>query len=57
MGVLLTLPQYDISADGQRSVTVERMETPKPVIRVVQSWFAEFCDRQQSFVVLVKNFR
>lgn len=57
MGVLFTLPQYDISADGQRSVTVERMETPKPVIRVVQSWFAEFCDRQQSFVVLVKNFR
>lgn len=36
-------PQYDVSPDSQRFVTIEPAgEPPKPVIRVVQNWFAEF---------------
>ena len=39
-------PQYDVSADGQRFVMLETVgEQPKPVIRVVQNWFAEFRDQ------------
>ena len=39
-------PQYDVSADGQRFVMLETVgERPKPVIRVVQNWFAEFRDQ------------
>jgi eukaryotic-like serine/threonine-protein kinase len=39
---------YDIAADGQRFVVVEPVggEAVRPVIRVVQNWFAEFRDRQ-----------
>ncbi len=39
-------PQYDVSADGRRFVTIEPAgEIPAPVIRVVQNWYAEFRDR------------
>ena len=39
-------PQYDVSAHGQRFVMLETVgERPKPVIRVVQNWFAEFRDQ------------
>ena len=43
-------PQYDVSADGQRFLTTTPAEdenAPKPSIRVVQNWFAEFKDREQ----------
>ena len=42
---------YDVSADGQRFILAEPVgegaEAPKPSIRVVQNWFAEFRDRAQ----------
>ncbi|MDA2925240.1 hypothetical protein MYX65_11435 [Acidobacteria bacterium AH-259-L09] len=39
--------QYDVSADGQRFVMVERLEqASSSVIRVVQNWFEEFRERQ-----------
>lgn len=40
---------YDVSADGQRFVVVETLESEDaepPSIRVVQNWFAEFKDRR-----------
>ena len=38
---------YDVSADGQTFFIAERIREPSPpVIRVVQSWFAEFRDQQ-----------
>jgi len=43
--------QYDVSADGQRFVTVAPVadgdETEAPSIRVVQNWYEEFRDREQ----------
>ena len=42
---------YDVSADGQRFILAEPVgeggEAPKPSIRVVQNWFAEFRGREQ----------
>ena len=41
--------RYDVSADGQRFVFVETIESDEakaPSIHVVQNWFAEFRDRQ-----------
>jgi hypothetical protein len=41
---------YDVSADGQRFVTVafvEGKETQPPKIRIVQNWYEEFHDREQ----------
>ena len=40
--------RYDVTPDGQRFVFPELVEEPRPAIRVVQNWFAEFRDRQQS---------
>ena len=38
---------YDISPDGRRILVAELdSETARPVIRVVQNWFAEFKDRK-----------
>jgi hypothetical protein len=42
--------QYDVSAAGQRFVTiapVEGEEAAPPKIRVVQNWYEEFRDREQ----------
>ena len=40
------LPNYDVSADRQRFILPERLESEVPtVIRVVQNWFAEYQDR------------
>ena len=42
--------RYDVSADGQKFVLVERLEGEAgkpPAIHVVQNWFAEFEDREQ----------
>ena len=42
--------RYDVSADGQRFVLVETIESEEakaPSIHVVQNWFAEFRDRQE----------
>ena len=40
--------EYDVSVDGQRFIFAESIgEAPKPSIRVVQNWFAEFRDRQE----------
>ena len=44
------MPQYDISADGQRFIIPTPIEdTPgaKPMIRVVQNWAEEFRDRER----------
>ena len=41
--------RYDVSADGQRFVLVETVESEEakaPSIHVVQNWFTEFRDRQ-----------
>ncbi len=46
-------PTYDVSADGQRFVTLapvqddEEAEATRPSIRIVQNWYEEFRDRQQ----------
>ena len=43
-------PRYDVSADGQRFLTlapVDDEDAPPPVIRVVQNWYEEFRDREQ----------
>ncbi len=44
-------PKYDVSADGRQVVLPEPVdlgeEAPKPSIRVVQNWFAEFRGREQ----------
>ena len=46
-------PTYDVSADGQRFVTLapvqddEEAEAAPPSIRIVQNWYEEFRDRQQ----------
>ena len=44
-------PNYDVSADGQRFVTVERLEDPEPRppprIHVVENWYEEFRDRER----------
>ena len=43
-----TMPQYDVSPDGQRFVMIESVgERSRPVIRVVQNWYEEFRDREQ----------
>ena len=43
-----TMPQYDVSPDGQRFVMIESAgERSRPVIRVVQNWYEEFRDREQ----------
>ncbi len=42
-------PNYDVSGDGQRCVTVATVEgqtDQPPAIRVVQNWFTEFEDRE-----------
>ena len=39
---------YDVSADGQRFVVLERVgQQAAPAVRVVENWFAEFRDREQ----------
>ena len=40
-------PNYDVSPDGQRFVTVENVENVTPAIHVVQNWFEEFRSRKQ----------
>ena len=40
-------PNYDVSPDGQRFVTVETVENVTPAIHVVQNWFEEFRGREQ----------
>ena len=45
-------PSYDVSADGQRFVTIAPVEdgneyTSPPKIRVVQNWYEEFRGREQ----------
>ncbi len=45
-------PQYNVSADGQRFVTMAPVEdgdeeSAPPKIRVVQNWYEEFRDREQ----------
>ena len=43
-----TMPQYDVSPDGQRFVMIEPVGArSRPVIRVVQNWYEEFRDREQ----------
>ena len=44
-----TMPQYDVSPDGQRFVMIEPAERSRPVIRVVQNWYEEFRDREQDY--------
>ena len=42
--------RYDVSADGQRFVLVETIESEEakvPSIHVVENWFAEFRNREQ----------
>jgi Tol biopolymer transport system component len=39
------VPQYDVSADGERFVVAEPVGETS--IRIVQNWFAEFKDREQ----------
>lgn len=42
------LPQYDVTADGQRFVVAGRLDEDRPAaIRVVQNWYEEFRDREQ----------
>ena len=49
---LASYPNYDVSADGRQFVLPEPVdlgeEAPKPSIRVVQNWFEEFRDHQES---------
>ncbi len=43
-------PEYDVSADGNRFLTVTPVEDENarsPAIRVVQNWYEEFRDREQ----------
>jgi Tol biopolymer transport system component len=43
-------PTYDVSADGQRFLTIKPFfgdETESPKIRVVQNWYEEFREREQ----------
>ena len=40
-------PNYDVSPDGRRFVTVETVENATPAIHVVQNWFEEFRGRAQ----------
>jgi Tol biopolymer transport system component len=43
----LRILDYDVSADGQRFVVVQRVDEGKmPTITVVQNWYAEFKDKQ-----------
>ena len=43
-----TMPQYDVSPDGERFVMIETVGADaRPVIRVVQNWHQEFRDREQ----------
>ena len=37
--------RYDVTPDGQRFVFPETLEEPRPAIRVVQNWLAEFRGR------------
>ena len=45
---------YDVSADGQRFVVVEDVESEEgeqakpPSIHIVENWFEEFKDREQN---------
>ena len=46
------LRQYDVSADGQRFLTIALAEADgdeisRPTIRVVENWYEEFRDREQ----------
>ncbi len=47
----IPVPQYDVSADGQRFLTVgpaeQGAEAAPPKIRVVQNWYEEFRNREQ----------
>ena len=48
--VQIDLGGYDVSADGQRFLTIapiEGNETEPPKIRLVQNWYEEFRDREQ----------
>ncbi len=43
-------PTYDVSADGQRFLTVapvESADTAPLRIRIVENWYEEFRDREQ----------
>ena len=43
-------PTYDVSADGQRFVTITPVEeetSAPPKIRVVENWYEEFREREQ----------
>ena len=44
------MPQYDVSADGERFVIIEDVEGPDDSdnsIHVVQNWYEEFRDRER----------
>jgi Tol biopolymer transport system component len=46
----LAAAQYDVSADGQRFVTiapVQQDEWAPPKIRIVENWYEEFRDRER----------
>jgi Tol biopolymer transport system component len=47
----IVMPVFDISADGQRFLTVapveQRAEAAPPTIRIVQNWYEEFRDRER----------
>ena len=37
---------FDVSADGQRFVTLEPLPDREPKIRLIQNWYEEFRDRE-----------
>ena len=39
-------PNYDVSADGQRFLIPQRVQSETPKIRVVQNWIGEFQERR-----------
>ena len=45
-----TFAPYDVSEDGQRFLVAELVEgeSAQPQIRVVQNWYAEFRDREET---------
>jgi Tol biopolymer transport system component len=49
--VIIASPVYDVSADGQRFLTVapveQGAESAPPLIRIVMNWYEEFRDRKQ----------
>jgi hypothetical protein len=49
---VLAYPSYDVSADGQRIMTIapvegDQEEAASPKIRIVMNWYEEFRDRER----------